>query len=614
MQVEGAGGPSPDFTAESLLDSAEQAFLRAEFPVVRPLLQQLQGEFVLSGTDPVAVRYDALLGALAARAGNWAEAVRRCPEDQDLDEVATGVLHSLALNALRELGQEGRDTDAGIASVAILLWAYLLDEEDPGNFRALLTERRGAPVADALWGQGLARLRDRISSLLHALDVRGGRDDLTAWRTAWHVQLMDPTVVPGYLPTDAGPHALVDLEEAAWHLIDEGRGGDLLTAFTARHPDPGTWPAKLPGNRTCAIPLARALATRGMDRVRGGKWSEALADFGTAVRLGHTLPEDERAAVRRAGNNVGRSRTGGDNSPLVRIEGLEQAHVLLPQDTALAAELTAELVRQGQEVAGSDAEESRRHFVRALTVTPGHPDARTGLDAHLRADLHRALAGVDVVGDCPAAEEVRDLLTRDPGCVAARRWLEGHYAALAISAAVQGRTADARHAAHAMLTCVGVEDTYDETDVDAQLVDLLITAADGLASERDRDALERRVELLHTALKLPGSGEHDIRKELDAALLDLAEHLETAAPPSDVIELFLRDLMRTGTDGRFDHVVTAAYLHRARDREQAGDPGGARRDRDCAERIGAGLPPQVPLFGPVPRRSRRADLEQDTLF
>ncbi|PWS52341.1 hypothetical protein DLE01_05860, partial [Streptomyces sp. FT05W] len=41
-----------------------------------------------------------------------------------------------------------------------LLWSYLLDEEDPGDFRALLTERRGAPVADALWGHGLARLRD----------------------------------------------------------------------------------------------------------------------------------------------------------------------------------------------------------------------------------------------------------------------------------------------------------------------------------------------------------------------------------------------------------------------------------------------------------------------
>ncbi|MFD9872880.1 hypothetical protein ACFWZK_19240 [[Kitasatospora] papulosa] len=559
------------------------------------------------------MRYDALLGALAARAGNWAEAVRRCPEDQDLDEVATGVLHALALNALRELGQEGRHTDAGIASVAILLWSYLLDEEDPGDFRALLTERRGAPVADALWGQGLTRLTDRISSLLHALDVRAGRDDLAAWRTAWHLQLMDPTVVPGYLPTDAGPHALVDLEEAAWHLIDEDRGGDLLTAFTARHPDPGTWPTELPGYRTCAVPLARALATRGMDRVRGGKWSEALADFGTAVRLGHTLPEDERAAVRRAGNNVGRSRTGGGNSPLVRIEGLEQAHALLPGDTALAAELTVELVRQGQEVAGSDAEESRRRFVRALTVTPGHPDARAGLDDHLRADLRRALNSAEVA-DGLAAEEVRDLLKRDPDCAAAQVWLEDHYATLAVSAAVRGHTADAQHATHAMLVCVGPEDSHDAANVDEQLIDLLVTAADGLVPEGDRDALEHRVELLHTALKLSGPAGRDIRKDLDTALLDLAEHLETAAPPSDVIELFLRDLMRTGTDGRFDHIVTAAYLHRARDREQAGDPGGARRDRDCAERIGAGLPPEVPLFGPVPHRSRRADLEQDTLF
>ncbi|PZT77510.1 MULTISPECIES: hypothetical protein [unclassified Streptomyces] len=611
MQLEGAGGPAPDFTAESLLNAAEQAFLRAEFQVVRPLLQRVQGELGLPGTEPVAVRYDALLGALAARAGNWAEAVRRCPED--LDEVATGVLHAFALNALRELGKEGRHTDAGIASVAIVLWAYLLDEEDPGDFRALLTERRGAPVADALWGQGLARLRDRISGLLHALDVRDGRDDLTAWRTAWQVQLMDPTVVPGRLPTDAGPHALVDLDEAAWHLIDEGRGGDLLTAFTARHPDLGTWPTELPGHRTCAIPLARALATRGTARVQGGKWSEALADFGTAVRLGHTLPEDERAAVRRAGNNVGRSRTGVGNSPLVRIEGLEQARALLPGDTALAAELAAELVRQGREIIDSNPAMSRGRFARALTVTPGHPDARAGLDDLLRADLRRALNSADVE-DGLDDEAVRDLLKRDPDCAAARMWLEDHYAALAVSAAVRGQTADAQHATHAMLVCVGPEDSHDAVDVDEQLVDLLVAAADGLVTAGNRDALEHRVELLHTALTLSGPACRNIRKALDTALLDLVEHLETAAPPSAVIELFLRDLMRTGTDGRFDRVVEAAYLHRARDREGAGDPGGARRDRDCAERIGAGMPPQVPLFGPALRPSGRADLEQDTLF
>ena len=611
MQVEDAGRPCPDLTAEFLLDSAEQAFLRAEFKVVRPLLQRLREEFGPPGTDPAAVRYNALLGALAARAGNWAEAVRRCPED--LYDVATGIIHFLAVSALRELAREGRHTDAGTASVAIVLWAYLLEEDDPGDFRTLLTERRGSAVPDALWEQGVARLRDRVSDLLHALDVRAGRDDLAAWRTAWQAECEDPAVVPGGSPTDAGPDALSTLRDAAWYLVRDGRGGDLLAAYTARHPGPDTWSTELPGHRACAEPLAKALAGRGMDRVRGGKWSEALADFGTAARLGHALQADEQVAVRQAGDNVGRSRTGRDNSPLVRIVGLEQARALLPLDPALTAELVAELVRQGQETASTNPERSRSHFVRVLALAPGNPDARAGLDDHLRADLRRALGGVPAGGGL-AADAVQDLLTRDPDCAVARQWLENHYTALALSAAAEGHTADAQRAARAMLVCVDPEDTYDEADIDERLVDLLYTSADDLALAGDRADLELRVDLLHTAVTLSGPTDRHVRMELDAALLDLAEHLETVASPSDIIALFLRDLMRTGVDGRFDQVVVTAYLHRAQDRELAGDPGGALRDRACAERISARLPLQVPLFGPVPHRRRSADIEQDTLF
>ncbi|MGW6137390.1 hypothetical protein [Streptomyces sp. NPDC055140] len=611
MQVDGIWNPCPDFTTESLLAMAEKAFLRAEFDVVRPLLQRLREEFGPPGTDPAAKRHDALLGALAARAGNWPEARRRCPED--LDEVGTGIVHALAVSALHELTREGRHTDSGTASVAIVLWAHLLDEEDPGDFRALLTERRGAPVSDALWEQALARLRGRVADLLHALDVRAERDALSAWHTAWAAERAARSVFLSHTPTDAGPHALVSLREAAWHLVQDGRGSGLLAAYTARHPDPGTWPAELPGHHACAEPLARALAARGMSRVRGGRWSEALVDIGAAVRLGHTLRADERAAVLHAGNNVGRSRTGGDNSPRVRIKGLEQAHALLPQDASLAAELAAELVRRGREFVASDPEESRSHFARALAVTPGNPDARAGLDDHLREDLSRALDG-EYAGDALTADEVQGLLARDPDCAEARMWLEDHYADVAVSAATRGHTAEAQRAAHAILMCIDPEDTYDEADVDELLMDLLVTAADDLSPERNRADLERRVALLHTAVTLPSPTDHHAQGDLESALLDLAEYLDAAEPPSDVIELFLRDLMRTGVNGRFDQIVEAAYLNRARDRERAGDPGGARRDRASAERVGAGLPRQAPLFGSAARRSRLADTEQDTLF
>ncbi|MEU2073427.1 hypothetical protein [Streptomyces sp. NPDC013489] len=611
MQVDEAGRPGQGITAESLLDTAVQTFLRAEFDVVRPLLHRLRGEFGTPDTEPAALRYDALLGALAARAGNWPEAVRRCPDAEDLDMVETGVLHSLAVSALRELARDGRHSDAGTAAVAIVLWAYLLDAEDVGDFRSLLTERRRAPVPDALWEQALGQLRGRVADLLRALDVRAGRDVLSAWHTAWEAQYEFSAV---YLPefrANAGPHDMTSLNEAAWHLADHGRGGDLLAAYTARHPDPGTWAEDVPEHRECAAPVARALAGRGRDRAQGGKWSEALADFGTAVRLGHTLDADEKEAVGRAWRNVGRSWTGRDNSSLVRIDGLEQARVLLPEDASLAAELTAELVRQGRQVAVTDPRESRSRFTRALAVTPGAPDAQEGLDDHLRTDLERALTGT-YTRDGISVEEVRDLLARRPDCVPARRWLGRYSEELAVTLAVRGRTDEARSAVREMLQCTDPARPPGQKNDDT-LVGFLVIAARHTDSG-DRAGLERRVELLHTAAALPSRLQDRVREDRDEALLHLAEHLEAEASPSDVIELFLQDRIRIGVDGRFDQIVKAAYLNRSRAREQEGDTGGALRDRASAERVGAGLSAQAPLFGPAPRRHRLTDSGQDTLF
>ncbi|MCD2463758.1 hypothetical protein MBT42_09320 [Streptomyces sp. MBT42] len=598
MGVDETGGRSGrEVTAESLLATAEQAFLRTEFDVVQPLLQRLRNMFGEPDTDPADVRYGTLLAAMAARVENWPKAVRLCPDAPDGAE--TGVIHFLAVSALRELTREDRHTDAGVAAVAIVLWAHLLDEENSDDFRALLTGRRGQALPDALWEQALGRLRGRIADLLRALDARAGRDALAAWHTAWEAECVDGVIVFSDIPTDAGPDALIPLVDAAWHLVDHGRGADLLSADTARHPGFSLWPEDTPARRACSVPLTRALADRGRDRVRGGRWSEALADFGTAAQLGHTLKSDEKDAVIRAWRNVGRGRNGLGNDPLVRIAGLEQAYVLLPGDTALAAELAAELLRRGKQVAHTDPLESRRLFTRALAVTPRDPAARAELDG--------------LLGDEESfADAVRGMLARDPACGPARRWLERHSEERAVALAVSGRMDEAQAAVREMLRHKDPAQTPLRKN-NHTLISLLLLAARRTDSG-SRDGLERRVELLSTAVTIQSRIQDHVRENLHEALLILAEHLEATAAPSDVIELFLRDLMRTGVSTRFDKVVENAFVLRATVRKRAGDVGGAQRDLAYAKAIGDGLPLQAPLFGSVPRKSRRDDPRQDTLF
>ncbi|MFE2558359.1 hypothetical protein ACFXGT_20505 [Streptomyces sp. NPDC059352] len=513
------------------------------------------------------------------------------------------------MNALRRLGEDGRHADAGTAALAIALWAYLLDEEDPGGFRALLTGRRGTLVPDELWEGARRHLLGRVTDLLHALDVRAGRDALTAWETAWEAECAEPAIVP----SDAGPDGLIPLEDAARHLLHHGRRPALLDAYTARHPDPDTWTADSPDHRACADPLALALAARGQDRARVGEWSEALADFSTAARLGRTLGTADRTAVLRAGRNVGRGRNGQGYSLIARIHGLEQAHALLPEDGSLAAELTAELVRQGRKVFDSDPGQSTIRFARALVVSPRDRDAMSGLDDHLRADLLRTLDGAQPREKIRAGA-VRDLLRRDPDCAPAQRWLRDRYADRAVTAASDGRISAARSAVHKMIRYSGDEDPQGVELVDSVLVDLLIEAARVPGSEGTRAGMERRVDLLSAAVGIAGPAGDHAGEERDAAVLDLAEHLEATGTPSDVIELFLRDRIRIGANARFDQTVVTAYLRRALAREEEGDAGGARRDRACAERIGAGLPDQGLLFGPAPRGLHLDDSGQGTLF
>ncbi|WRZ89980.1 hypothetical protein OHB54_13440 [Streptomyces sp. NBC_01007] len=614
MQADDTGGPDRTVMADRLLDEAERTFLKAEFDGVRPRLRHLQNTVGSLAADSAAVRYAVLRAALAARVGNWPEAVRRCP-DSDLHLAETGVVHALAVNALRRLGEEGgRHTEYGTAALAIVLWAHLLDEDDPGGFRTLLDGRRGAPVPDERWEEARLHLLQRITDLLHALDYRSGRDVLTAWETAWGAQ----HDVLAVLLSDAGPDSLIPLTRAARHLVDHDHCHELLDAHTARHPDPATWTADSPDHHAYADALAQAFVERGRHQVRDKKWSEALADFGTAARLGHTPgTEEERAAVLRAGRNVGRGSSGHGSSPVARIHGLELAHALLPEEGSLTAELAAELVRQGRRVFGNDARQSRNRFARALVVSPRDQDARSGLDDHMRADLSRALDGAQPQEEI-RVDAVQDLLRRDPECASARKWLRDHYVEQAVTAASEGRVPTARSAVCDMIRHSGDQNSYEEEHVDGVLVDLLIGAARLSGAESTRGDREHRVGLLSAAAAIAGPDRGHVREKRDAAVLDLAEYLEATASPSDVIGLFLQDRLRIGVSARFDWTVETAYLRRAEEREEAGDLGGARRDRACAERIGAGLPDQGLLFGPTPRtpHSRRHDPDprQGALF
>ncbi|MFD4738731.1 hypothetical protein ACFWNQ_15360 [Streptomyces virginiae] len=612
MRVGETEGTGREVTAESLLAAAEQAFLRTEFDVVQPLLQRLRSEFGAPDTDPADVRYGILLAAMAARAGNWPAAVRLCPDVPDGAE--PGIIHFLAVHALRELAREDRHTNAGVAAVVIVLWAHLLHEEYGGDFRELLTEQRGEPLPETLWDQAVGRLRGRIADLLVTLDARAGRDALSAWHTAWEAECMDGVVVFSDIPADAGAHALISLVDAAWHLVDHGRGADLLAAEAARHPGFELPPEDTHMPRAYDGPLARALAERGSDRVRGSRWNDALTDFGAAVRFGHTLTGTEKDCVVRAWRNVGRTWNGHGNDLRVRIAGLEAARSLLPQDTALAAELTAELVRRGRDVVSTDIRESRDCFTRALAVTPGDPQARAGLDGHLRSDLrqwlHRTGGGAELE---VSAGDVRGLLTRDPGCEPARLWLGRHHERRGVAAAVDGRLEEARDAAREMLRYADPRPSHSTEDVDNTFVFFLVSAV-GRVDRRSRAGLELRVELLRTASEIPTPLQSRTREDLHEAVLHLAEHLEAVGAVSDIIELFLRDLMRTGVSTRFDKIVESAYALRASVRRKTGDLGGAQRDLACAEAIGGGLPLHTPLFGAVTGKPHRDDPRQDTLF
>ena len=168
MRVDDTGEAGRTVTTSGL-GSAGQESLGVESDEVRRLLHRLLSACSTPDAADTAGPYAALRVALDTRIGNWPEAVRRL-----LGRVATGVVHDVAVSALRRLAEEGgRHTDSGTAVLAIVLWAHPLDDEDPGDFRTLLTEQRDTSVPDELWEDTRCHLLYRVSDLLRALDARG---------------------------------------------------------------------------------------------------------------------------------------------------------------------------------------------------------------------------------------------------------------------------------------------------------------------------------------------------------------------------------------------------------------------------------------------------------
>ncbi|MCF2435325.1 hypothetical protein LV779_14580 [Streptomyces thinghirensis] len=193
-----------------------------------------------------------------------------------------------------------------------MLWAYLLDEDGTGGFRGLLTARRGTPVPDKDWDEARDHLHGRITDLLHALDVRAGRDAPRRLADG----LGGGTPCPCRRPC-RGRAGRPDSVAAT----PPGTSSGPVAGSNSSTPTPRATPTPPPGPRTHPTTgpargrWPKAVAERGRDRVLAREWSEALADFSTAARLGRGPGAAEIAAILHAAKNVGRGRADAATPP-----------------------------------------------------------------------------------------------------------------------------------------------------------------------------------------------------------------------------------------------------------------------------------------------------------
>jgi hypothetical protein len=596
----------------------------------------------------------------AARRGTFGEVLDAIPDPSG--NRRTALVHALAVGALRSLAQNEK-ADPAHAVFAIAVWRLLLDDEDPLRFEDLVTARRGAPLGADNWQSARDTLRDRIRTALRSVDERDGHDALDGWDTVWNVEEYEYSgeLVRGeraYLRTvecfgecendrldfwdeewfggfgcrcdvdtwqpptpDTAPPCLglllggrpwagspVAVDTAAEQLDAYGEHRALLTAYTRRHGDPATWQADSDTHRACAPYLAGALASRAHEQFAKGAWQDTLADLTSAARLGFVLDRYHHEMVRKAGLSAGRNGNGYQRATLVqRILWLESAHALAPDDTVLAKELAAALVRRGTEaLVTKDRDQGRARFQRALCVRPGDPVAQDALDALDLADIASVVTG-NSQGKQPGLQRVGELLHRGFRAESPAENLHEVYSwycdrmiERTLRKALDGKNSEARRVLRQLREVRPSEDEWGEQADDGDIARLLHdTAVRQLGARSGK--YTRQVPLLLSAAascaQLTGA---EAERQALETVLPCAAELVDSGRFSELIALQGGLLITPGRSAEYDQLVAVAHHRRARARRADGDRAGAVRDERAASALGLATGRQISLpLGPA---------------
>ncbi|WP_405745472.1 hypothetical protein OG422_24105 [Streptomyces sp. NBC_01525] len=583
----------------------------------------------------------------AARQGAFGEVLDAVPDPSG--NRRTAVVHALAVGALRLLAQSEK-VDPAHAVFAIAVWRLLLDVEDSLRFWNLMTARRGTPIDVQDWLSACDRLADRIRTALRSVDERDGHDVLDAWETVWNVEEHEnsgelvrgeraylrmedcfgscndgfrcrcpidtwqpptPDTTPpclglmfgGHRP--ATGHSPITTDTAARQLEECGEHRALLTAYTHRHGEPATWQMKSDTHRACAPYLARALATRAHEQFEKGAWQDTLADLTSAARLGLVLDRHHHEMARKAGLSAGRNGNGYQRATLVqRILWMESAHALAPDDTALAKELAAALVRRGTEALGTkDRHQGRTRFERALCVRPGDPVAQDALDALDLADIASVVTG-NRRGKQPGLQRVGELLHRgfraeNPAEVLHEvySWYRDRMIERTVRKALDGKKSEARRVLRQLEEVRPSEDEWGELADDGDIAHLLYDTAVRQLGARSGDYTRQVPLLLSAAASFAQLTGAEAEWQALETVVPFAAELVDTGRFSELIALQGGLLITPGRSAEYDQLVAVAYHRRARDRRTDGDRAGAVRDERAASALGlaAGRQTSLPL-------------------
>lgn len=579
----------------------------------------------------------------AARRGAIGEVLDAVPDPSG--NRRTAVVHALAVGTLRSLAQSEK-VDPAHAVFAIAVWHLLLNDEDPLGFENLVTARRGTPVGAKDWQSACDTLTNRIRTAFRSVDERDGHDALDGWDTVWNVEEYEysgelvrgertylrmeecfgscgdgfdcrcdadtwqpptPETAPpclglllGGRPWTGSP---VTVDTAAEQLEAYGEHRALLTAYTRRHGEPTTWQADSETHRDCAPNLARALVTRAHERFTKGDWQDTLTDLTSAVRLGFVLDRRHHEMAREAGLSAGRNGNGYQRATLVqRIHWLESAHALAPDDTSLAEELAAALVRRGTEALGmKDTNQGRARFQRALCVRPSDPVAQDALDALDLADTASVVTG-NRPGRQPGLQRMRELLHRgfraeNPAedLHEVYSWYRDRMIERTARKTLDGKKSEARRVLRQLAEVRPSKDEWGEQADDGDIARILLDTAVRQLGARSGD-YTRQVPLLLSAAASCAqlTGAEAERQALEIVLPFAAELVDTGRF-SELIDLQGRLLLTPGRSAEYDQLVAVAYHRRARARRADGDPAGAVRDERAASALGLATGRQISL-------------------